>query len=326
LDSDWIRKLSSNAGDSIAPLTDAIFIPLANQNDLRLSLGLLPSGNSKGLTEERPAELAQILQEYFQPAVLEHLLTLTAMLAEQKERQLTMLKATSQFCLYVGQQQIATLDAAEDAGELLEMGSHLRRTYQLAEDLRQAGLILDKLARDQDCSKMPIRSIGSNRSISVRQVIMSAWNRINEVLQPREGQLSFSGEDFSVTGSPSYLEIAASRILQWFVQRSNQTPSHLHPLIGVHFQRKNDSLEIIFSDRSRRIADSLRSYLFVPFSEALSIPARGELEGPGVGMPLYMAKSLVEFGSGGRLEDRSGDLPEDIGHKLVLSFPEALAS
>jgi CheY-like chemotaxis protein len=305
-------------------LKNAVFIPLASHEDLRLSLGILPPDESQKLTED-PIGLAHVLGRHFQPAVLEHLLMLTVMLAELNERRLTMLKATSQFCLYVGQEQITTLNAAQDVGEFLEMGTYLDKVYQLAEDLRHTGFILDNLARAQE----PYRGVAQEKptqTVSMRNIVSSAWEKVVRLLNLSEKSLlSLDAGDCRVVGSPVYLEIAASRILQWFAQRLAHAPDNVRPSIQVQFA--GDGLEVVFVDHSRKIADNLRSHLFMPFSEALSQPpARSELGGPGLNMPLYMAKSLVEFGNGGRLDDRSADIIGDFGHKLVMSFPESLAA
>ncbi len=103
--------------DILERLANAAFIPLVADDEFRLSLGLLPESTQADSIAEAVAT-ARVLLEYFRPAVLKHLLTLTATVTELHAKRLAVLRATSQFCLYVGQEQLATLAAAQDAGEL----------------------------------------------------------------------------------------------------------------------------------------------------------------------------------------------------------------
>ncbi len=112
------------------------------------------------------------------------------------------------------------------------------------------------------------------------------------------------------------------RLLQWIVQREDKTPMDVMPHIGVEYVRQSGRGQIIFTDHSRRLGKPLRETLFDPFTQATSLPLTDEEEErPGLYLPLYLAKMLVEVKNNGLLEDRSDDLDSKIGHRFVLSFP-----
>jgi hypothetical protein len=110
-------------------------------------------------------------------------------------------------------------------------------------------------------------------------------------------------------------------VLQWLVQRRNQTPPDIKQQINVHCDESNALTSITFEDCSHRLPHKLREQLFMPFSIS-AIPQEGtKLSGPGLYLPLFLAKMLVEEKYGGWLDDRSDEISSTLGHRLVMSFP-----
>lgn len=302
-----------------------VYIPLMGDTDLRLSLGILPS--SKHAAGDDPKALAGVLASLFRPTVLRHLLTLTTKWTELYVQRLAVLTATSQLCLYVGQEQLTLLEEATATGEVSELGSSLRELQLLAEDMREAGEILGELAQQETTRTEDIQTSAARSAknvFSMGSVIRSAWNKTSLMLGV-DAQETFKLEgDCEIQGRRDYLEIATSRILQWFIQRlqlatpPDQGPG---PSIVVTCRETRDGREVVFEDRSRKVPQRLRDHLFVPFSQSVHLPPnKADLRGPGLHLPLYMAKTLVELGNGGFLEDRTS--PEsDIGNRLVMRFP-----
>jgi hypothetical protein len=60
--------------------------------------------------------------------------------------------------------------------------------------------------------------------------------------------------------------------------------------------------------------------LFEPFSTSVVRTSGGGESGPGLYLPLYLAKVLVEEKYGGRLSDESDTMDGDIGHMLMMCF------
>jgi hypothetical protein len=75
--------------------------------------------------------------------------------------------------------------------------------------------------------------------------------------------------------------------------------------------------EIVVEDASRRLEPELRRHLFEPCA------SRDPLLGRGTRLGLYLAKIQIEVGHQGRLEDRSDDLPGQVGHRFVIRLPPA---
>ncbi len=158
------------------------------------------------------------------------------------------------------------------------------------------------------------------------EVASAAWRDLADALEQEASLLCVEGSCM-VHGRRDNLQIAISRILQWFVQRMTESPADSEPAIFVRCSETPRGPEVAFEDRSRRLSDQLREFLFTPFSQASSHPpVRKELRGPGIHLSLYMAKMLVEVGSGGVLEDRSAEVAGSQGHRLVMRFPPQRSS
>jgi DNA-binding response OmpR family regulator len=315
---DWAHEMSHQFEESetFRRLAGAAFIPLSSEDGLRLSLGILPSDQQDKQTED-PSELARVLENFFRPAVLKHLLTLTTTLTEMNARRLAVLTTTSQFCLYVGQEQLTSLDSAIDSGEIDHRGSYLQNMQNLAEDLCNAGAMFNELARRSE-STAAEAVVGQ---VSMKDVTEAAWSDISRMLDGQGSQILFIYGDCLVLGRRDYLTVAIARILQWFAQRLSMDPLSGGEKISVWCQSTEQGPEIVFEDKSRRLTESLRKRLFFPFAEVANSKITKDFTGPGTHLPLYMAKTLVEFGNWGCLEDRTPEMHEGLGHRFVMQFP-----
>jgi hypothetical protein len=137
--------------------------------------------------------------------------------------------------------------------------------------------------------------------------------------------------------------LSSLRILQWMVQRKKETPGNVSPEISVRCIKNCDKVDVFFEDRSRRIRRSLRQKLFDPFTQSSRPPLPkliGEPTGtgavalqpiedvkPGLYLPLYLAKILVEVKHNGELLDQSDEVDTEpgefssegkLGHRFVM--------
>jgi hypothetical protein len=152
--------------------------------------------------------------------------------------------------------------------------------------------------------------------------LRDTWNEIIGQEQPVPGTFKVEG-DCVVQADSDDLCIVTSRMLQWFRQRWGDLPEGGAPIITAQCAETNHGSEISFEDRSRRLSKRLREELFIPFTQAISLPmeiAKDNL--PGRYLPFYLAKMLVEEKYRGVLEDHSDELPNDAGHRFVIRFPE----
>lgn len=365
VDSGQLGEVSPSTQEVYRKLHGAAFLPLSISRNIHLTLGIVQE--YKPALNESAEDLARILAQYFRPAVLEHLLVILSELTELNTRKKTVLREASKFCLYVGQEQLAILADAVEDDEIAPSTTSFQRLKSLAEDLRATGDLLLPLEREQG-GPYPGGGDGGESEIEfgrLKEVIGDAWGEIR--LQFRELSTGFSFEvreaesetaeaaAAGVGGKVAMAEddfwLSSLRILQWMVQRKKETPRDVEPGIHVLCVRRRNRAEVIFEDRSRRIRQNLRQKLFDPFTQASRPPlpqAPGGLATaaaaapqpgaalqlgddikPGLYLPLYLAKILVEVKYNGELLDQSdalngetGEAPAEskISHRFVMSL------
>jgi K+-sensing histidine kinase KdpD len=160
------------------------------------------------------------------------------------------------------------------------------------------------------------------KPIGIRSVVERAWQEVKEHFLLDKLQLREIGDDFTLAIEENDLRAAVLRVLQWLAQREDKVSAEA-PTIDVEYRRRNKRLEISFTDQSRRLGGELRKRLFEPFTQiATMTPPKDGNERPGLYLPLYLTKSLVEKNKG-ELEDRTEELAKTakFGHCFTMSFP-----
>jgi len=303
-------------------LEGAAFVPLASVYDYRLSLGILKAAPEEKFPE-RPAELATVVARYVRSTVCENFIKILVQL-DTKRR--TMLKNTSQLCLALGQDQLAVVDEGLTRGDLKSESSTYQKLQLMAEDLEETGAILMNVADSAETA-------GTSR-VEMAPLIKDTWQDLSR-------DLGLSGIDFSLSGNCSVvaeeedLAVIVARVLQWLAQRKIATESPNKPAIVVGCEEDGRTAKVTFEDRSRRLPQALRDRLFLPFTLAVASPrnlppsvnhgntAEPTKRRPGLYLPLYLAKTLVEEKYRGYLDDNSDDMPDDAGHRLVIRLHKA---
>jgi len=139
------------------------------------------------------------------------------------------------------------------------------------------------------------------------------------------GDLKFTVEgSCRVKARRDDMYVAVIRVMQWLAQRRFETSPEVEPEIRVYCRDDNKYSIVNFEDRSARLPENLREQLFQPFSVSVVRPSETKLRGPGLYLPLFLSKMLVEEKYGGWLDDRSDELEGDIGHRLVMRFDSFL--
>lgn len=364
VDSGQLGEVSPSTREIYQKLHGAAFLPLSISRNIHLTLGIVQE--YKPAINESAEDLARILTQYFRPAVLEHLLVILSELTELNTRKKTVLREASKFCLYVGQEQLAILaDAVEDE-EIVPAMTSFQRLKSLAEDLRATGDLLLPLEREQDDARGAAEA-GVAVEIEfgrLGKVISDAWGEIR--VQFRDLSTGFNFEvheavdETAAAGAASAgakvamaeddFWLSSLRILQWMVQRKKETPRGVEPEIKVQCVRRKNRVEVIFEDRSRRIRRHLRQKLFDPFTQASRPPLPqtsggptaaaaalqptaaalqqpGDDVKPGLYLPLYLAKILVDVKYNGELLDQSDAFDDEtgqshaegkLGHRFIM--------
>ena len=288
-------------------LPGAALLPLAKVMNFKLSLILFVPGSGGWKLPEKTGPFAAVLAQHVRPSIFEHFLGILIQLDAQNRMMLT---SASRFCLYIGQEQERIITDGLKSNELQKETNLHHSLSTMAEDLRRTGTILDSATNDRSRATL---------------AVIEMKDMVEKELSDLTATIDFGNLNFFIVGSCQVnagtdLAIAVKRLLQWLIQRGKETPPAMEPEIHVECIECEHDSKIIFRDRSRRLPKGLREQLFEPFSTSvLRTSGEGEL-GPGLYLPLYLAKVLVEAKYGGRLSDESDGMDSDIGHMLTMSF------
>jgi DNA-binding NarL/FixJ family response regulator len=309
-------------------LDGGAFLPLYMTNDLRLSVGILREDKTSNPLAEEPNMLAGILSSNFRTTTLGHLFSvlsqLTGLNAKREAEKNALLEHTSRFCLYVGQTQLDVLNEAVEKREVVQTSEYFQKLKKLAVDLQATGKEFSQLSNKRNRADA---SAKTDEKASVRSVVAKAWKMIEEQHLSGKLELVQRGEDFELAIEEKDLLVAVLRVLQWMAQREDKIPPDVPgQKIEVACVRQEGRVEISFTDQSRRLGNHLRRKLFEPFTQATTTTVDMENNGeelPGLYLPLYVAKTLIEVKNGGALEDKTKQLESEQGHRFVMSFPVA---
>jgi ActR/RegA family two-component response regulator len=282
------------------------FLTVPFGSEIKLSIGILPANRPLA---ENPEKLAGTLRQYLGRSLLEPLLYMLEQCLITKERreafksQALLVAHTSS---YIAEEQIAILSDAVNHEDIRADSESFRQLMSLAEALRDTGQTLMTLEGEGGKPEPEIKSL--------RRLILDALKDVDAtVLKDRDivqgdCQAMVAGDD---------LFIAVSCVLRWFAQRLEEYPaSEFH----VICEETRVGASVTFEDSSPQLPLRLRQRLFSPFAQPIPI-AKGGAEGVGSHFPLYLAKALIELKHGGKLEDRSDELPYNISHRFVIQFP-----
>lgn len=294
-----------DGGKFFARLPGAALLPLANVMNFSLSLVLLVPQPEESRHPEETGPLAAALAQHVRPSIIEHFLGILVHLDSQKK---AVLKNISYFCLYIGQEQQRIIDEGVGGEELREgSGAHLS-LQTMADDLRQTGSVLSGAAGGGAADTLP--------TLDMRALVERELEDLRELVAPSE--LNYRLEGSCRVRANEDISIALKRVLHWLAQRYLETSPALNPEIYVRCVGEEFDSLVVFEDRSERLSKELRKQLFEPFSTSDMFAARVGDAGPGIYLPLYLAKVLVEEQYGGRLTDESDEMDQKVGHRLVM--------
>lgn len=294
-------------------LAGASLVPLAGLKKFRLSLALLPPRSGEVKYREDSRLLASLLTQYVRPSVVEHFLGILIHLSTQKRARL---KSISDLFLSLGQDQQRIVDEGVASQDLRGGSDTHQKLATMADDLQRTGAILGS---------------AWNRTLTVASPRFEMNDLIRRVSLDSRQEQPAGGLDFAVEGTcyvravREEMRVVVKRLLQWLVQRGVETPPGVRPRVHVRCAEIEDGPLIVFEDRSRRLPPDLRARLFEPFATSVTATAEAGEGGPGLNLPLYLAKVLVEEKYGGSLEDETDEMDGEVGHRLVMRFGPARA-
>jgi DNA-binding NarL/FixJ family response regulator len=317
-------ELDAQGRDVLRRLEGSTFLRLYAADGLRLSVGILRGERTAALAAEKePRKLASILNPYLGPPVnrlLKYLSRIEAAIdkAKASAQRTILLDYTSKFCLSVGGTQMSVLDEAVEKGEIDPANECFQKLHKLAVDLHTTGKEFSQLLGTRHRATPPA---APSEKVSARSVVDKAWKMMEVQHLVDRLELAQRGEDFSLAIEEKDLLVAVLRMLQWMAQRITVRPTGPNQKIEVAYEKPAGRLEIHLTDQGRILGAQLRRKLFDPFT--LGNPTDVEVSGketlPGLYLPLYLAKTLVEVKNKGLLQDRTDESKP--GHHFVLSFP-----
>lgn len=285
-------------------LDGGAFIPLCTSEAFPLTLGILKADSGEFPLAENPGDMAQALTSYLKPAVLDQFLKLSSIWAENNARRDARLTETSRIFLYLGQEQLSILQDARESGEWTAKSKNFQKLQALAEDLSHTGEMLSSL-RIKPGETAHCEEIGG--------LARSVWKEIGS---PNiQSALSVSGR-CAVQASAEDLFIILSRLFQWFAERFSEYPPNVKTEVTIHCEASETGPMIVLEDRSRRLPETLRKRLF----DVFTFTGESNPNLPGLYLPLYLAKALVEEKYNGRIEECSDQIGGDLGHRFILQF------
>jgi DNA-binding NarL/FixJ family response regulator len=303
--------LSAPESTILARLPEAVLVSLADVSKFRLSLALLEPLPGEHEYPEDTTQLASVVAQYVRPIVVEDVLSILIHLDSQKT---AILKSLSYLCLSVGQEQQKLIDVAISRDDMKHESDGYRKMTLMANDLWETGTMLNDAANSYPPEK-------SSR-IDIREVVERVFAELSRLMWLDELDFELEGS-CHVSGRTYDIEIVMKRLLQWLAQRKTETPDDLRPGIKVRcFEQDNNSF-VVFQDRSRRLPQHLRECMFEPFATSVAAPGDTQVPGPGLYLPLYLAKALVEGKYGGQLDDKSDEAQSRTGHSFVVCLPRA---
>lgn len=323
----WLPKLPPKeqlgAELTFQQLHGVAFVPLGETKTTRLALGVGPDGSSSAMTR------ARLVDRYLRQSIIPHLLEITEMWAELDARRRILVRATSEFCLYQGQELEELLDEAEaEASSEVQLEPKHQtafptaRLYAVAEELRDAGEVLAHLHR-ADGQETPAPGVRLEMPALVDAVVKENPQRFEAL-----GIHVAVDGDGAAFGRRDRISEAVFQILSWLARRAVKVRGENKPMILVHCEPGTESgrTRIVFTEAaSRRLISELRESLFAPFFSrpyTEPTPAAAEVKDKGRRLGLFLARSLAEA-EGGAILDISEELPGDRGHRFLLELPAA---
>ncbi|MDJ0838396.1 MAG: response regulator [Acidobacteriota bacterium] len=293
-------------------LQGTVFVNLYSTKDTNLSLGIYQEKEPDVLFPENAMALAKVMQERFKPTLMESLFHTVRLFSEKEIEKKKLMEATARFCFYVGQAQRTIYKKADQAGEITPDAIELPKLMELSGSLQNVSNMLHPLFRG---AHDPDEGSEAMHPISITELLRFAWDDLKEremISHPDNFQVQ---GDCTVQGNRSKLLTAVSHILQWFALRMPKSAGYGHrpELIVICNQ---SAATVIFEDNSPRLPETFRENLFAPFSTP-----QIQVNQMTANLGLYVAKVMIEVANHGSLEERSDELPEEWGHRLVMKFP-----
>ncbi|MBV9185882.1 MAG: response regulator [Acidobacteria bacterium] len=314
--------MSQEFVDKIEGMT---FICLAETKNLRVSLGLLRDPRKP----EDTTGQAALLDRYLQREVIANLfqimeiwtdLELKRKLETQKRELL--LTATSQFCLYQGQEMLAVLFEAERDAQNGDGLVPVARLRTIATEMRNAGETLREFAKPDDASKW-----SKSRRVDMRRLVERVWSaNVSRRFRLGGHEVLLLEGDCSANDLEERAEKGVSQILSWMGRRLLRFGEIDEREIIVTFTPPNGrtTVKVIFEERrSRRLSPHLRRTFFEPFYAQGAATATSDLADSDRRLGLYLAQALAQI-AGGDLSDCSDEMNGPLGHRLVLELPAAV--
>jgi CheY-like chemotaxis protein len=303
---------AASIGDTLKEfLADAAFLSLQVTPDIRLSLLILKDKKITTQSED-PLSLAQLLKKYSLDSLR---MTLTYLLEQwntEQEIKQVQLQELARFCQYVGNETQLITFGFKQEGVVSEKSVYFNWLALLADELNEAGDFLSRLGQE---------SAPPSERLILQEVIQEAWDSLGSLSRKPGSVLLFHGDcRAKVVAAKKEMLFLFSRLLHWlisFYEEEIDMPARL----AVRCRLEGLQVEISLESDSIRMHKILRDTMFVPMTQRINYNQLLESKGPKLFLAMYLVKTILEKRYKGNLADRSDELPDEMGHKVVITMP-----
>jgi len=322
----WRNTQQAPADGGLAKLFESrspVFMPLAEDYDTHLGLGIVPVAGSNGGGDEA-LELATAIHMYLRESLVRHQMRIAFAFAQESMKRKLLLELATGACLYTGQEIIDAVDARQGGDE--ERGDSVSMVLR---DVRQLGEELLNEARAlQSLEAWPATTAGPKRGqeeIAIAPFLRELWDQLRALGRvPAGGQLAVH-DGITASANRGNLKSVFFRLLLWMAQRLLELPPEERSPILANMRAAGPWVEVVLEDRSPRLPTTLRQRLFSPFSASTpNLETPGRPGGRHLG--LFLAKAIVETAEGGALLDQTEKLKGEQGHRIVVRLRRAGAT
>jgi hypothetical protein len=222
------------------------------------------------------------------------------------------LQELARFCRYVGNEAQLITFGVRDEADVSDRSIHFHRLRLLAEELNEAGDFLSRLGQEDG---------QPSERLVLRDVIQEAWDGLNAAGQCCGGALLFEGDcGARVVAAKDEILFLFSRLLHWLLlsaEEGGRVPARL----TAHCRLDGLQVEISLESDGFRMHRKQRESMFVPMTQRINYNQSFQGSGPKLFLAMYLVKMILEKRYKGSLADRSDELPDEAGHRLVVTMP-----
>ncbi len=320
----WRSPSGAQSDEAVIRLFEShptsVFMPLAQDQDIHLGLGLLSSASAGRNPASDTLELATAIHSYLRESLVRHQMRITFVLSQERMKRKILLETAASACLYTGQEIVGLLDEYLGESQLDEgkAPAILGRVRAMGDELLSEAAALQAL-------DTPVHEVAGgarpSAEVDLPSLLRERWSQLSSLARvPAGGLLEVEGLAVA-GGNRSNVSSSLFRLLLWLAQRLLEVPPEDRKPVRASCREEGKWVEVVLEDSSPRLPARVRDRLFSPFSASDLSKDPTVPEGRRLG--LFLAKAMIETAEGGALLDQTDEMPGDQGHRFVVRLCRA---